>query len=306
MMNHEEESAVTEHAMPELVYWAANSMPHEILARAEAVVPNGYAAMSCMVGDLAAWEASGRTIKQLRGELDTRGVGLSTIDPYLAWYPGFDPDNPTGVAAKYGAPHLVMSEDKLFRWADGLGARNVSTLGTFDGPTAPFEQAVEALGAFADRAAAHGLRPHLEPIPTTKVHDLGDALALVQAVDRTNLGLLLDTYNLGRAGVDPAELDAVPLELVFQLQLADGAGVQDPNEEYFADAFFHRGFAGEGEFGCAEMIARLARKGQLPPSGPEVLNGRLLALAPVDAGRVAAQATRRFFEDVFALDVANR
>ena len=248
----------------------------------------------------------GRTIKELRAELDARGVRLTTIDPYLAWYPGFDPDHPIGVAAKYGGPHLVMSEEKLFRWADGLGATYVSTLGTFDGPTAPFAQAVEALGAFADRAATHGVRPHLEPIPTTKVHDLADALAYVGAVDRPNLGLLLDTYNLGRAGVEPDELDAVPLELVFQLQLADGAGLQDPDDEYFADAFFRRSFAGEGDFPCAEMIARLARQGQLPPSGPEVLNEPLHALAPVDAGRVAAQATRRFFEDVFALDAAKR
>jgi sugar phosphate isomerase/epimerase len=290
---------MTPQSTPPLVYWAANSMPHDLLDRAEAVGPNGYAAMSCMVGDLAAWEASGRTTKELRRELDARGVVLSTIDPYLAWYPGFDPAHPTGVAAKYGAPHLVMSEEMLFRWADDLGATYVSTLATFDGPTAPFDEAIEALGAFADRAAAHGMRPHLEPIPTTKVHDLADALAFVQAVDRPNLGLLLDTYNLGRAGVDPLELDAVPLELVFQLQLADGAGLQDRESEYFADAFFHRSFAGEGEFPCAEMIARLARKGPLPPSGPEVLNGELHGLAPVEAGLVAAQATRRFFEDVF-------
>jgi sugar phosphate isomerase/epimerase len=294
---------MTVHPMPDLVYWASNSMPHDLLDRAEAVAPNGYAAMSCMVGDLAAWEASGRTTKELRRELDARGVVVNTVDPYLAWYPGFDPANPTGVAAKYGAPHLVMSEDMLFRWADDLGATYVSTLGTFDGPTAPFGEAVEALGAFADRAAAHGLRPHLEPIPTTKVHDLADALAFVRTVDRPNLGLLLDTYNLGRAGVDPVELDAVPFELVFQLQLADGVGLQDRDSEYFADAFFHRSFAGEGEFPCADMIARLARQGPLPPSGPEVLNGALHALPPVEAGRVAAEATRRFLQDVFELAV---
>jgi sugar phosphate isomerase/epimerase len=295
---------MTQHHMPELVYWAANSMPHPILDRAEAIVPNGYAAMSCMVGDLAAWEAAGRTTKELSRELEARGVALTTIDPYLAWYPGFDPDRPTGVAAKYGAPHLVMSEEKLFRWADDLGATFVSTLGTFDGPTVPFEEAAEALGTFVDRAAAHGLRPHLEPIPTTTVHDLADALRFLYAVDRAALGLLLDTYNLGRAGVDPAELDAVPLERVFQLQLADGAGRQTDEDEYFADAFFQRTFAGDGEFPCAEMVARLARQGPLPPSGPEVLNASLHALAPAEAGRVAAESTRRFFDRVFELAIA--
>lgn len=284
---------------PELLFWAANSMPHHILDRAEAVAPGGYAAMSCMVGDLAGWEATGRSIKDLRHELDARGVHVSTIDPYLAWYPGFDPENPTGIAAKH-AEHLVMSEEKLFRWAEALGATHVSTLGTFDGPTAPFEEAVDALGQFADRAAEHGIFPHLEQIPSTTVHDLDDALAFVQAVSRPNLGLLLDTYNLGRAGIAPEALEAVPHELVFQLQIAGGAGLED-GEDYFADAFFHRTLPDEGSFPVAEMIAVLARKGPLPPSGPEVLNAELHALHPRDCGPRSADATRALIANAYAL-----
>jgi sugar phosphate isomerase/epimerase len=284
---------------PELIFWASNSMPHHILERAEAVGPGGYAAMSCMVGDLAAWEASGRSIADLRRELDAREVRVTTIDPYLAWYPGFDPERPTGVAAKH-REHLVMTEEKLFGWAEALGATYVSTLGTFDGPEVPFDEAVDALGAFADRAAAHGIRPHLEQVPSTKVHDLDAALAFVRAVDRPNLGLLLDTYNLGRAGVAPQELEAVPLDRVFQLQLADGAGIED-GIDYFADAFHRRALPGEGRFPAAQMIAALARQGPLPPLGPEVLNPELHALAPREAGLLAAAATRRFLDDVYEL-----
>jgi len=290
---------MTDRPFPELIYWASNSMPHHILDRAEAVGAGGYAAMSCMVGDLAAWEDSGRPIAELRRELDARDVRVTTIDPYLAWYPGFDPEHPTGVAAKH-REHLVMTEEKLFRWADALGATYVSTLGTFDGPAVSFDETVEALGGFAERAAAHGIKPHLEQIPTTKVHDLDDALAFVQAVDRPNLGLLLDTYNLGRAGVAPEALEAVPLELVFQLQLADGAGIED-GVDYFADAFSRRALPGHGSFPDVEMIAVLARKGPLPPSGPEVLYPELHALAPREAGVLAASATRQFLGDVYRL-----
>ncbi|MFE7444056.1 sugar phosphate isomerase/epimerase family protein [Streptomyces chartreusis] len=286
---------------PDLVFWASNSMPWNILDRAEAVAPGGYTAMSCMVGDLGSWEASGRSIKQLKRELDARSVRVSTIDPYLAWYPGFDPEHPTGVAAKH-AEHLIMTEEKLFRWAEDLGATYVSTLGTFDGPRASFEQLVDALGGFTDRAAQHGIRPHLEPIPTGMIHDLAEALALVQAVDRPNLGLLLDTYNLGRAGVDPQELESVPHELVFQLQLADGAGIED-GEDYFADAFFRRALPGQGSFPMKEMIAALARSGPLATAGPEVLNSELHELHPRDCGPVTAEATRKFLDDALA-DIA--
>lgn len=296
---------MTAHVDPDLIFWASNSMPHPILDRAEAVGPGGYAAMSCMVGDLAAWEGGGRPLSELRRELDARGVRVTTIDPYLAWYPGFDPERPTGVAAKH-REHLVMSEEKLFRWADALGATYVSTLGTFDGPEVSFDEAVEALGGFVERASTHGLRPHLEPIPTTKIHNVDDGLRFVRAVDRPNLGLLLDTYNLGRAGVAPEELEAVPLELVFQLQLADGAGIED-GVDYFADAFHRRTLPGAGSFPDAEMIAALARQGPLPPTGPEVLYPELHALGPREAGVLAAEATRRFLQDVYALvDAAPR
>jgi sugar phosphate isomerase/epimerase len=290
---------MTDRPLPELIYWASNSMPSHILDRAEAVGAGGYAAMSCMVGDLAAWEDSGRPLSELRAELDAREVRVTTIDPYLAWYPGFDTENPTGPAAKH-REHLVMTEEKLFRWADALGATFVSTLGTFGGPAVPFDEAVEALGGFADRAAAQGITPHLEQIPSTKVHDLDDALAFVRAVDRPNLGLLLDTYNLGRAGVAPQALEAVPLDLVFQLQLADGAGIED-GEDYFADAFSRRALPGEGSYPMAEMIAALAAQGPLPPSGPEVLYPELHALHPREAGVLAAEATRKFLDEVYAL-----
>ncbi len=286
------------HIEPELVYWASNSMPYDTLERAEAVGPGGYAAMSCMVGDLEAWEATGRSMAELRGELDAREVVLNTLDPYLAWHPGHDPARPVGAAARHGAAHLSMTEEKLLRWADALGATYVSTLGIFDGDDIPFEEAVERLGRFADRAAEHGLRPHVEPIPTTTIPDLATSLALVQAVGRPNLGLLLDTYNRGRAGVHPDELDAGPLELVFQLQLADGAGIET-SDDYFVDAFHSRSLPGEGAFPAAEMIARLAAQGPLPPSGPEVLNPGLHALHPRDAGPHAATVTRAFLADVF-------
>ena len=192
-----------------------------------------------------------------------------------------------------------MTEEKLFRWADELGATYVSTLGTFDGPTAPFDEAVDALGRFADRATARGLRPHLEPIPSTKVHDLTAGMDLVRAVGRPNLGLLLDTYNLGRAGVDPAELDAVPIELVFQVQIADGVGIED-GADYFADSFHHRGLPGEGSFPVLEMMAALARQGPLPPCGPEVLNAELHALHPRDCGPRSGEAMRKLLEDTLA------
>jgi len=283
---------------PELVYWAGNSMPYPLLERAEGAAAAGYAATSCMVADFAPWADAGRTLAELRRELDAREVRLTTVDPYLAWYPSFDPAAPIGVAVEYGAPHLVATEDDVLRWADALGATYVSLVAPFDDPagtfedppSAPFDAVVEALGAFADRVATAGLRPHLEPIPTTKVPDLDSALRLLEAVNRPNLGLLVDTYNLGRAGVVPSDLDAIHHELIFQIQLAD-APAEVCGHNYFDDAFFNRRLVGDGDLGAVEMLQRLAAKGPLAPLGPEVFNEDIHGRSPNDAARMSLEAT---------------
>ncbi len=275
-------------------------MPYSLLERAEGAAAAGWTTVSCFVGDLFDLERSGTSLASVRARLDKLGVELDTLDPYLAWYPGYDPAAPVGVAVKYGAPHLGATQDDLLRWAAELGATYVSTVAPFDDPSgqfenpddASFEAMVESLGSFADAAAAAGLRPHLEPIPTTKVPDLDSALALVQAVGRENLGLLLDTYNLGRGGMEPAELDKVPRELIFQIQIAD-AKRQAVGDNYFDDGFSSRLFAGEGELEAVEMMRRLAAKGPLPPSGPEVVSERMDALDPASAAAESMAATRR-------------
>ena len=286
---------------PTLVYWAGNSMPYGLLERAEGAAAAGYEVVSCFVGDLVEIERAGTPLHSVRRRLDELGVELNTLDPYLAWYPGYDPAAPVGVAVEYGGPHLSATEEDLLRWAGELGATYVSTVAPFDDPSgrfenppeASFDAIVDSLGSFADAAANAGLRPHLEVIPTTKVADLQTALELVQAVGRRNLGILVDTYNLGRAGIGAAELEAIPHELVFQLQLADAprAAVGD---NYFDDAFAARSYAGEGELGVAEMVARLAAMGPLPPTGPEVFNEQIHGLDPAAAAAESLVATREF------------
>lgn len=284
-----------------LVYWAGNSMPHPLIDRARGAAEAGYTEISSFTGDLLALDAEGIPLASVRRELEALGITLTATDPLLDWYPSYNPAVPVGVAVEYGGPHLAATEDDVIRWAGELGFEFVTLVAPFDDPsgrhenppTSSEEEVVEALGRFADRAAGAGLRPHLELIPTTKVPDLDTALRLVQAVGRPNLGLLIDTYNLGRAGTDPAELDTVPCGLVFQLQLADGPAAP-VGENYFDDAFTARSWAGTGGLPVAAMVERLAAKGPLPPTGAEVFNARLHSLSPAVAAAESLSATREF------------
>jgi len=80
----------------------------------------------------------------------------------------------------------------------------------------------DRLATCANIAAEYGLRLALEfnsrhPI----VNTLAAGLALVEAVNRNNCGLLLDTYHLQRSGGDAASFKDVPVEKIMSFQFSD-------------------------------------------------------------------------------------
>ena len=290
-----------------LVYWAGCSYHHSLLERAKGAAAAGFTEVTCFSRDLVAIEEQGHSLSSVRKELIDIGIRLNAIDPFYDWYPSFDPKAPVGIAVKFGGANLKVTEDQLLRWVDALEVPYVNLVAPFDDPTGEFEdppvsateEIVESLGRLGERAAEVGLRAHIEVIPTTKVPDLSRAHEIVAAVDHPNVGLLLDTYHLGRAETTTDQIDAVPREEIFQIQLCD-TDLADCTENYLEDAFLGRSFAGDGELGVGEMIDRIAAKGPLPPSGPEVFNTPRNGLPPAAAARESLTATRRFLASAAA------
>jgi len=272
-----------------LVLWAGCVWQRPLLERTEAVHAGRFSCMSLFTGDVSTYVEQHGSLRSLRHELDARETSINCIDPYLAWYPGYNPAAASGDAAL----HLRASEDDVLRYVEALGASYVSIVGPFGGPDAPFDAVVESLGNFADRAATIGARPHLEIVPSTKIPTLAAAIALLRAVNRPNLGLLLDTYNLERAGDDPSELSNVPLEQIFAIQLADGHATP-VGGDYFADGLHHRQAPGKGDLRVADWVNRISAKGPLPPIGPEIFQDELNAMESKVAGEYCAHVSRDF------------
>jgi sugar phosphate isomerase/epimerase len=273
----------------ELVLWAGCVWRRDLLERAEALEEGGFSSMSVFMKDLFEWEERGRTVAELRSELDARGAPVSALDPYIGWHPAFDPGAVTGERAAF----LGATEDDVLRFADATGATWVSLVAPYAGPDADFAAVADSLGRFADRAAGAGLRPQLEIVPRTKLADVATAVRLVTAVGRPNVGVLLDTYNLSRCGTDPRELDDVPHELIFGMQLADAA-LEPPDGDAARESLHARLPPGEGELPVAELVRRVLRGGPLPPVGPEVFHDELAALPAAEAARRCGDAARSF------------
>lgn len=258
-----------------LIFWAANAMNHSPLARAEAAVAGGFDAISLFTPEAPGCaDANGWTLAELRRELVARGAGVSTLDPYLGWYPGFDPDGESGETAEL----LKATQDEVLHYCRELEAPYLTLVAPFSGPEAEFDRIVESLGAFADAAAAAGVRPHLEIVPTSKVPDLPTATALLDAVGRDNLGLLLDTLHLFRGGCAPEDLGAVPSERIFSIQVCD-APLRPVTDDYMEEIIHFRELPGDGELDLTGYVRAVLAKGDLPPLGPEVFSDRLAALS---------------------------
>jgi sugar phosphate isomerase/epimerase len=271
-----------------LVLWAACVASHDILARADAIHAGEFSGMSVRSADLAKLEqSSGLAIERIASELRAREAPIIVIDPYFGWYPDWQPA--TGPRAEL----LNTSADAVLRYADALAAQSVTLVTPFAKPAAPRAQVVQGLGEFADTAAQHGLRVHLEPVPTSAVPDLATAWTIIREVDRPNAGLVLDTFHLTRSRTDPALLDAIPHEKVFHLQLCDGP-LHPAMDNYLDEASTCRTFPGDGEMPVAQFVQRLIRGGSLPPTGPEIFSPSLAHLTPAEAGRACARRTRDF------------
>ena len=268
--------------------WGACLHNHDLLVRAECLRPAGFDTMTAFVTDLAEAEARWGSLNAVRRELAAREAPINCVDVYLGWYPGHDPSAIAGAAAEL----LRATEVDVLRYAAGLGAGFISIAAPFWGEPAPLPVVADALGGFTDRAAALGVRPHLEISNGSHVNTVAAALELLDAVRRPALGLVLDTYNITRAGGRPSDLDAVPHECIFQIQLVDGA--REPVRDRFYDSLHHRELPGEGVLPVADYVRRIAAKGPLAPTGPEVFNDDLAAMPPLDAAVRCADVTRAF------------
>ena len=117
---------------------------------------------------------------------------------------------------------------------------------------------VDEFGKLAEMAAAAGVETTAEFAPGLTLDTLPKALAAVRQVNRPDFRLLIDTMHLGRTGSTPADLAAVPPELIGYVQLAD-APLKPRFATYMEEAMYERMAPGDGELPLLEFLRALPR-----------------------------------------------
>lgn len=268
--------------MDDLCLWAGTTLPLGLEARVRAAAAGGFSAVSVYPTDCLE-----RGAAAVRALVEGAGLRVAALDPYTRWVPRWTPpaDLPAAFFALVGA-----EEERFLDDAVAVGAPCVTALEAF-GDRFAVDDLAAGLAGFCDRAAARGLRVHLEFTPFGGVPDLATAWAVVERAGRPNLGLVLDTWHYLRGRPDDALLDAVPGDRILAVHVSDGPTRSDLGlvDETMRD----RRLPGAGDWPLPDLLARLLRKPGLGQVGVEVLSEALWRLPPEEIGRRCGEALRR-------------
>jgi sugar phosphate isomerase/epimerase len=231
--------------------------PHDILERVRAVAATGWSGIGIAYDDLKHVNAS-IGFPALRDAIRDAGLTYTEVELIDNWWdPTLGLDNPV--------------RDLLMTAATELDATHIKIATALGPAREDVEWFVDSLRGLADHAAARGVRLALEPMPYTMLGSVPGAADLVRAVDRENLGVMIDSWHVFRAGTTLDDLrKSLTPEIIFGVELDDAAeGVIGTLPE---DSINERLLCGEGVFDLVGMVQTVVDIGFRGPWGTEIIS----------------------------------
>ncbi len=179
----------------------------------------------------------------------------------------------------------------VFEVGQQLGAQVINVIGDDPDPS----RLAASYAALCDAAAPFGLSCDIEPMPWSAVPDVATAHRVIAAVQRPNVGVLVDALHFGRSASTLADVAALPREWIHYGQVCDGT-LPGPatREGLIHDARCERLLPGEGDIDLRGLFA------QLPTDVPvniEVPNDKRAPVMGYEAwAKAAVAATRAVIE----------
>ena len=209
-----------------------------------------------------------RTLAEIAALLDEYGLHDLELEFLMDWFL-----DPSDERRREGDRIRAL----LWEAAAALPTHHVK-VGNIPGTPCDFDRLTESYAELcADAAEHHDARVVYEFMPPdVNVHDLDTALALVEGANAPNGGLAIDTWHLGKLGVDPDDLRSVPLRHIGWVELSDGTYESMP--DLVEETINHRELPGDGEFPIRDYVAALRDAGYDGPWGVEVLSHKLRGL----------------------------
>lgn len=149
----------------------------------------------------------------------------------------------------------------------------------------------------AGEAATRGLRIAYEGLAWSRINfTLGAAWNCVQRLNLSNLGLVVDPFHLFVRGGSASDLDNIPMDRVFILQLCDSDLDRCDDLQLVIDTARHRRLLpGQGWFPIDTILERFKAGGYKGPVGIEVFNDAMRDQDPRVTAHEAMLALKRIW-----------
>jgi sugar phosphate isomerase/epimerase len=271
------------------VLWAANVRSKPLAERFEAARVGGFTHMSMFPIDFQQLLSNGQTHASIKSMVRASGIGFVACDPFTKWVPRWA--MPAGYPDSY-KQFVDYDADFMFRMAEALAADTINCVEPF-GNKYSTEELANALGAFSETAAKNGLKTAFEFMPISGVPDLKAGWDIISRVNTKNVGLTFDTWHYYRSTPNAALLAQIPIEKIFEVQLAD-ALPQIQGGDLITDLLQFRLAPGDGSFDIKSLLDIVRQKGTITSIGPEVFSKAFDDMTAVDAGRKAGASLARW------------
>ena len=149
----------------------------------------------------------------------------------------------------------------------------------------------------ASEAARYKMRIMYEPMARCSVDNtLPLAWERLQRLDQPNIGLVVDLFHICAPGGDASQLDGIPADRIYEVQLCDMAERPSQDKQALIDMARHqRLLPGDGIIEIEQFVDKLKSVGYQGPVGIEVFNDALKRLPPAEAAQQAWQALNRYW-----------
>jgi 4-hydroxyphenylpyruvate dioxygenase len=149
------------------------------------------------------------------------------------------------------------------------------------------EVSADQLRRLGDLAQQYDVKVAFEALAWGRfVDDYRRAWRIVRLADHPNVGICLDSFHVLSRGHDPADIENIPAEKIFFLQLADAPAL---TMDVLSWSRHHRLFPGEGDFDLATFVSHALATGYDGPLSLEVFND---TFRQTDPDRTAVHALR--------------
>jgi sugar phosphate isomerase/epimerase len=154
----------------------------------------------------------------------------------------------------------------------------------------------DAFAAICDKAAPGNIDIVVEFLPFASINTIDRGLALVDGLDNTNGGLLVDIWHVARGGMSFDEIAKIPLNRLLAVELNDAD--EQIVESLFNDSTHHRKQCGEGALDVPAFIQAILDTGYRGYWGVELISAELRKLPLEVAAQRVFETTMRQFEQV--------